>query len=224
MPLQIDFVFDGENTAEAVAAALGDKAGRTPAAIANALNTVARKARKMMQQENEANYTGQKKIYREAMPASKIRRASAARLEATINIEGGVNSLREFRVSPKSPPATGKAPPKRGTRAQVLLAGGAMKLLEAGGIKAFIAKFQSGDIAVVQRIGKKYTYIEHQVRKSGKIYEYVDRNHDAIKKLVTISVPTMTEQQFKVTAKISDEIQTLLNTELQKQIEKTLGV
>lgn len=224
MPLQVDFVFDGEQTAEAVAAALGANAAKAPGAIANALNIVARQARKLMQEENEAKYTGQKKIYRKAMPASKIRRASAGRLEATINIEGGVNSLREFKVSPKSPPAEGRAAPKRGTRAQVLLAGGTMKLLEAGGIKAFLATFQSGDIAVAQRNGKKYTYIEHQVRKSGRIYQYVDRNHDAIKKLVTISVPTMTEQQFKVTATISDEIQTMLNVELQKQIEKTLGV
>ena len=224
MPLQINFVFDGENTAEAVAAALGEKAAKAPGAVANALNTVARKARKRLQEENEAKYTGKKKIYREAMPASKIRRASAGRLEATINIEGGVNSLRDFKVSPTKPPSEGKGQPKRGTRAQVLLAGGTMKLLEASGIKAFIAQFQSGDIAVAQRNGKKYTYIERQVRKSGKIYQYVDRNHDAIKKLVTISVPTMTEQQFKVTAKISDEVQAMLNTELQKQIEKTLGV
>ena len=226
--MKIEFVFDGDQTAEDVAAALGEKAAKTPSVIANALNIVIRKVRKRLQEENEAKYTGKKQLYSHTMPAHDgnpgLHRASRSRLEATINIAGTVNDLLDFKVSPKNPPAEGKMPPRRGTRAQVLLAGGTMKLLEAGGAKAFVTQFKSGHVAVVQRNGKKYTYDEHQARKSGKIYQYTDRKHDAIKELYSISVPTMTEQQFKVTVTISDEIQTMLNVELQKQIEKTLGV
>lgn len=127
-----------------------------------------------------------------------------------------MQNLRRFNVSPKDPPASGSSRPPT-TRAQVLLQGG-LKELNKGGIKAFITTFKNGDVVVAQRNGSFYTY--H--RPTGGI----DRHHEAIDKLWSISIPKMAESQLDpktVRGNMRDTIQAILVEEIEKQIARQLA-
>ena len=95
---------------------------------------------------------------------------------------------------------------------------GGLKELNKGGIKAFITTFRNGDVVVAQRNGSFYTY--H--RPTGGI----DRHHEAIDKLWSISIPKMAESQLDpktVRGNMRDTIQAVLVEEIEKQIARQLA-
>lgn len=90
--------------------------------------------------------------------------------------------------------------------------------MNKGGIKAFITTFKNGDVVVAQRNGSFYTY--H--RPTGGI----DRHHEAIDKLWSISIPKMAESQLDpktVRGNMRDTIQAILVEEIEKQIARQLA-
>lgn len=217
--MAIVFEFDGD-VAQQISNYLGDLSYKTPAVIAQAANSTARKARKLIIEDIRKKYTSdaKNKDYNAAM---KVTRASAKKTTATIHIKGPVQSLQRFKVDPKTPPKAGGQRPDA-TRAQVIVAGGTMKMLEKGGIKAFVTQFSSGDIAVVQRSGKRYSYTVRRVRKDGSVYEHTDPKHEAVRKLWTLSVGKMAGSELSIGATMRDEVQEILQDEIRKQIEKLL--
>jgi hypothetical protein len=216
--MPIVFEFDGD-VAEQIAGYLGDLRDKTPAVIAQAANSTARKARKLIVAGIKKKYTSDAKT-KEYNSAMHVYTASAKKPVATVSIKGPTQSLHRFKVDPSEPAGAGERP--SGTRAQVLTAGGSMKLLEKGGIKAFVTAFNSGDVAVVQRTGKTYSYLEHTTRTKGKVYEHRDDRHDRIRKLWSLSVPKMAGTELNIGMTMRDDVQELLQQELAKQIEKTL--
>lgn len=216
--MAIVFEFDGD-VAQQISNYLGDLSYKTPAVIAQAANSTARKARKLLVEDIKRKYTSDAKN-KEYNAAMDIERASPKKPTSTIHVKGPVQSLQRFRVDPKTPFKGGERPD--GTRAQVIVAGGTMKMLEKGGIKAFVTQFSSGDVAVVQRSGKRYSYVERIVRKSGKVYEHTDPKHEAVRKLWTLSVGKMVGSELTIGATMRNEVQEILQDEIRKQIEKLL--
>lgn len=218
--MAIVFEFDG-GIADQIADYLGDLRDKTPAVIAQAVNSTARKARKALAEDMKSKYTSTMKTkdYNAAMDIKP--RASARKPAATIRISGAVQSLHKFKTDPTEP-YSGIGMKPNETRAQVLLAGGTMKMLEKGGIKAFVAKFSSGDVAVVQRTGKTYSYVENSTRQDGTVRRHTDRKHDQIRKLWSVSVAKMAGTELKIGTTMRDDVQEMLQAELAKQIEKTL--
>ena len=210
----IEFNFNDDWMGE-IGRRLGDLNDKTPDVISQATNSTARKARKLIVQSLREHYAEDAKT-KEYNAAMKIARASRKKYDATIYIRGKVQNLRRFNVSPKDPPASGSSRPPT-TRAQVLLQGG-LKELNKGGIKAFITTFKNGDVVVAQRDGSFYTY--H--RPTGGI----DRHHEAIDKLWSISIPKMAESQLDpktVRGNMRDTIQAILVEEIEKQIARQLA-
>lgn len=218
--MAIVFEFDGD-VAQQISDYLGDLSYKTPAVIAQAANSTARKARKLLIEDIRKKYTSdaKNKDYNAAMRITS--RASPKKPSATLTIKGPVQSLQRFKVDPKTPPKAGGQRPE-GTRAQVIIAGGTMKMLEKGGIKAFVTQFSSGDIAVVQRSGKRYSYTVRRTRKDGSTYERTDPRHEAVRKLWTLSVGKMAGAELRIGATMRDEVQEILQDEIRKQIEKLL--
>ena len=86
-------------------------------------------------------------------------------------------------------------------RPEVLKASG-LKSLQKGNLKAFITKFGSGHVSVVQRKGTSRL---------------------PLKKLLSPSIPTMVGNEAKVYGIVKPNIEKNLQKNIQKQIDKILG-
>lgn len=162
--------------------------------LKKAINKTARQARKDIAKEGQRTYTVKTGNFNKAM---KIQNATNANLEATVNAKGKAMELKDFKVSP--------AQYKPGKRAEVVkakvLKTSSMKRLEKGGIKAFVGKFVSGHVTVMQRQGK-------------------DRL--PVKVLYSPSIPTMIGNEKRMYKKIRPTIKSNLKENVEKQIQKEL--
>ena len=121
------------------------------------------------------------------------RSATASNPTATLKITGAVNELADFKY--KDNTSTDAA------RGKVLKASG-LKSLQKGNLKAFITKFGSGHVSVVQRKGTSRL---------------------PLKKLLSPSIPTMVGNEAKVYGIVKPNIEKNLQKNIQKQIDKILG-
>ena len=119
--------------------------------------------------------------------------ATASNPTATLKITGAVNELADFKY--KDNTSTDAA------RGKVLKASG-LKSLQKGNLKAFITKFGSGHVSVVQRKGTSRL---------------------PLKKLLSPSIPTMVGNEAKVYGIVKPNIEKKLQKNIQKQIDKILG-
>ena len=115
-----------------------------------ALNDTANKARTMLADKARETYAVKKSGFKRN---ARLKRASGGNLAAYILVSGKANELIDFRVNPASY-ATGAARPAV-YRAKVLQASG-MKALTGDAIhsKAFLVRFKSGHVTLVERTGK----------------------------------------------------------------------
>lgn len=144
---------------------------KTSDILRKSINEIAKRTRKDLLLEAQKKYMIRTARFNKAI---KIERASSRNLRAVIRVKGTVLELRDFKVTPNRY-AKGKNRPSS-IRGQVLKSG-SPKALEVGGVKAFVAKFKSGHIAVVQRVpGKRM--------KSNPSKEF-------LKKLLSPSIPKM---------------------------------
>ena len=210
------FSMDGD-VAEQVVFYLGRFKSKAPAVIAQAANSTARDARKLILADIRERYTSKQKN-KDLIPSKSIERANPIKTAATLHIKGRPQSIYNFNVQTS----------KGGTLAQVLSAG-SLKPLEKGGIKAFVATMSNGHTGVFQRMSNKrtngttYKYTEHATRNSGKVYTHEDESHDRVKQLFSLGVPKMAGSALTVGLTLRDKIQVLLQQELAKQIDKTLS-
>ena len=139
----------------------------------------------------ESNYNAVKSPRFKKAIAQK--NATASNPTATLKITGAVNELADFKY--KDNTSTDAA------RGKVLKASG-LKSLQKGNLKAFITKFGSGHVSVVQRKGTSRL---------------------PLKKLLSPSIPTMVGNEAKVYGIVKPNIEKNLQKNIQKQIDKILG-
>lgn len=180
---------------------LGDKA---PNALRNALNTTARKIRKQIVKDARGQYVLKDKKQLQATKAMKMSNAKPSNLVATLRSSGSSNELMNFLVSPESLSRGNNAPAVYA--AQVLKASGTKSL--DGDPKPFVTQFQSGHIAIVERVPGK------RMRSNPK--------KEALKKLLSPSVPHMLKNK-DVQAKANRMLMEELPDQIEKQIQKILA-
>ena len=104
-----------------------------PNVLKNALNSTARKVRRQIIKDSKGRYALKEK--KALQSESKILSASASTLEAAVLAKGPMRDIMDFMTQPNTDTAAAAAK---------VLNSGAMKPLEAGGLKAFITTFRSG--------------------------------------------------------------------------------
>lgn len=165
-----------------------------PNLLKNALNATARKVRKQIVKDAKGQYAirNTKILREERQGAPKVLTATAANMSAVIRSRGPMQDIMTFMTRPN-----------QGTDAAAaqVLASGSMKPLERGGLKAFVTKFASGHVAIVQRKGTKRL---------------------PVKKLLSPAVPMMLGNET-----VRSQAETLayetLQGEIDKRIAKVLG-
>lgn len=165
-----------------------------PNILKNALNATARKVRKQLVKDAKGQYaikdTGILKDEKQGAP--KVLTATAASMSATVRSRGPMQDIMAFMTRPNQ--GTGAA------AAQVLASGG-MKPLEMSNLKAFVTKFASGHVAIVQRKGAERL---------------------PVKKLLSPAVPFMLGNET-VRGQAAALAYETLQSEIDKQIQKVLG-
>lgn len=161
-----------------------------------AINETAKQARKQLATEAQKKYVMKTGRFNKAMT---LRNATNSSMEAIIGSTGGVTELKDFKVSPAKP-ATGNSRPSvvkgKGLKAN------SMKKLQKGDLKAFVTKFKSGHVSVVQRRGDK--------RLPLKIF-------------YSTSIPKMLGNENTVYGIVEPDIQKNLQKNLEKYISQALG-
>lgn len=165
-----------------------------PNILKNAVNATARKVRKQLVKDAKGEYAikDTKGLKDESKGAPKVLTASAANMTAAVRSRGPMQDIMAFMTRPNQ--GTGAA-------AAQIMASGSMKPLEMGGLKAFVTKFASGHVAIVQRKG-------------------ADRL--PVKKLLSPAVPVMLGNE-RVRSQAEALAYETLQAEIDKRIAKVLG-
>lgn len=185
-----------------------------PGVLAKAINSAGGRVRRQIVRDAQKRYAikDDKILKKEEDGAPKFYKATAADLAGVIRSKGPMNDIMAFMTSPNT--ATGAA------AAQVLNSGG-MTPLQKGDIKAFVTRFASGHIAIVQRdMDGKYTEPEAIARRLKNQGRKADMTR--IKKLVSPAVPHMLGNE-EVRAKAETMTYQWLQQEIQKHIKKVLA-
>lgn len=116
----------------------------SPNILKNAINSTARKVRKQLVKDAKAEYAiKDTKILRdESQGGPKVLTATTAKMSAVIRSRGPMQDIMSFLTRPNT---------KTGAAAAQVLKSGSMKPLEMDGLKAFVTRFASGHVAIVQR-------------------------------------------------------------------------
>jgi len=189
----IRFEFD-ENLLKVIEDALGDLKSESRKVLKNAVNKTAKQAKADLAEKAQETYVVKKTRITKAMATKN---ATLGNPEATINITGAQMELKDFKVSPATY-KTGSARPSV-TKAKVLLSSSLKPLASSN--KAFLAKFRSGHVSVVQR-------------KTKERYP--------LKKLLSNSVPKMVGSQERVYGIVEPDIYDNLMANIQAEIRKVL--
>lgn len=178
-----------------------------PQILQKALTSTARKTRNRLIKDTGKRYALSKP---DALKAESKIETNTSENSATIVSKGAMRDIMDFMTQPNSDAAAAAA--------QVLNSS-SMSPLESNGMKAFVTRFSSGHIAIVQRqSGKKYT----STGASARIEKYGSKiDITKIKKLLSPAVPQMLGNKDSVDAAQALALE-LLNSELDKQIAKAL--
>lgn len=219
MYLQIDITPSLEDV-EKQLGALKDKA---PTVLKKALNDTAKWTGRELAKEAQTRY--QVKTVKFAKEFT-IRRASNGRLEATLTAKSAPLALSKFKTSPPNPVSSGSGSPAVKV---AVLKKAAKEVKGRQGIKAFLTKYSSGHVAVVQRQpGENYTSKGWKDRKAKwKNYKkwtgHLDKTR--IREFYGPSVPTMlkttgVDQEYlessksKILIHLKEMVTKHINTEL----------
>ena len=165
-----------------------------PNILKNAINSTARKVRKQLVKDAKGEYAikDTTALKDESLGGPKVLTATTANMSAAIRSRGPMQDIMAFTTRPNT---------KTGAAAAQVLASGGMKPLEMDGLKAFVTKFASGHVAIVQRKG-------------------ADRL--PVKKLLSPAVPFMLGNET-VREKAEALAYETLQGEIDKRIQKVLG-
>lgn len=188
---------------------LGDMKSDAPKVLAQAVNAAARSVRKQIVKDAKGEYalSGKAKAMLSATKALQLKTAKKSNMEATLTSKGAMNELMDFVVSPNSLAVWKDRP--AGLQGQVKKKS-SPKPLQIGSIKAFITRFSSGHIAVVERVPGKYM--------APNVGKYGNTRKQALKKLLSPSVPHMLRNPD-----IQENARTLVGQELPGYVEKYIA-
>lgn len=209
---------------DSVRRALGDLQKKSPAAAKVAINATAREARKVMIAAALARYAVNSKGKEKIRELAQKKRATNRSLSATLRIESKWNDLGYFDTRPRYPTHfTGRAyvlGPEV-WRGRVLKESALQDLpgVEGHTGKAFLAKFQSGHIGMVQRqIGKKSDYTRTATGKP----RWKSKS-GVVEKLKTLGAPSGTAMHNTIWPEVEEELQAFLLERLDAQVQKVLS-
>ncbi len=183
-----------------------------PNILKNAMNATARKVRKQITKDAAGQYAIKDKsiLKKEDQGAPKVYTASAADLTATVRSRGPMQDIMAFMTRPNT---------DTGAAAAQVLQNGAMKPLQAGRLKAFVATFASGHTAIVQR-HPPGTYSAGRETRASKYGDQADMTK--VKKLLSPAVPHMLGNE-EVMAQAERLTYDTLHAEIQTRIDKVLA-
>lgn len=161
-----------------------------PNILKNALNSTARQVRKQIIKDSKDRYALKEK--KALQTESKTLSASVSTLEAAVLAKGSMRDIMDYMTRPNT--ASGAAAAK-------ILNESDMKSLEVGSLKAFVTKFASGHVAIVQRRGKERL---------------------PVKKLLSPAVPHMMGNE-EVRGQAEILAYDILQAEIRKRIEQIAG-
>lgn len=207
----IDLQIDTNAEIVRIGKQLGGLAFQAPEILRLSINSAARKVRKSIVKQVGQQYTIKESILRDRKKgAPTVSAAKKGSIGAVIRSKGPVNDLVDFLVQPGND----------GAKAKVLQSG-SLKTLERGGVKAFITRFASGHIAVVQRQpGKTYGVAgaSERIARYGRPHNGAWPDMTRIVKLMGPAVPSM-----MANPEIQEEARELLYTVLDQEIEKRIA-
>ena len=192
---------------DAVGHALGDLKSQRFKVLKNAVNATAKQAQKDLVERAQAEYTAKKGPLKKA---TTIKKGTDSKPEATITVKGATLELREFKTSA----------PKSGAKAKILNSS-TLKLIQSqkgGRAKAFLATFESGHTAIVQR-QEGETYRRDGAKRQAKYGRHIDMTR--LKKLLSISFPKMVGGSAVLGALAPDIYDTLLEN-VNKEIRRVM--
>lgn len=218
------FVIDTEGMLENIEERLGNLRDKAPKVLQKALNDTAKKTGRDLVKAAQERYR-----VKTIQFAKEIRYtyATQSRLTAVLQAKGSGLAASKFKLSPSKP-----TPQKTGSPAAklaVLKKTGPRTIENKFGLNAFVAKFQSGHIALVQRRPpKKYLskgWKERQQRWSAWRKMTGRLDNTKIKEFYGPSVPKMLEKtgdiekfteisQPKILGNLRNAITKHINTEL----------
>lgn len=162
---------------DAVGTALGDLKSQRFKVLKNAVNATAKQAQAALVDKAQAEYAAKKGPLKRA---ATIKKGTDSKPEAAITVKGATLELREFKTSA----------PKSGAKAKILNSS-TLKLIQSqkgSKVKAFLATFESGHTAIVQR-QEGETYRRDGAKRQAKYGRHIDMTR--VKKLLSISFPKM---------------------------------
>lgn len=192
----------------AIERALGDLKSQRFKVLKNAINATVKQAQTDLVNKAQETYTAKKGPLKRATTTKK---ASESKPEATITVKGTTLELKEFKATA----------PRSGAKAKIL-ASGTLKAIQSqkgSRAKGFLATFESGHTAIVQRQdGEEYT--QGRSKRIAKYGQHADLTR--LKKLLSISFPKMVGGSA-VYGELLPDIYDNLMTNINKEIERVLG-
>ena len=192
---------------DAVGAALGDFKSQRFKVLKNAVNATAKQAQAALVDKAQAEYSAKKGPLKRA---ATIKKGTDSKPEATITVKGATLELREFKTSA----------PKSGAKAKILNSS-TLKLIQSqkgSKAKAFLATFESGHSAIVQRQDGE-TYRRDGAKRQAKYGRHIDMTR--IKKLLSISFPKMVGGSA-VLGELAPDIYDTLLENVNKEIRRVM--
>ena len=165
-----------------------------PDILQKAVKTTAQKVRRQIVKDAKGHYalTDESGLKNRSKGAPKVSSSKGAEISSTIISKGPMQDIMAFLTQPNT---------KTGAAAAQVLNDSAPKKLEKGDLKAFVTRFASGHVAIVQRKGPERL---------------------PVKKLLSPAVPHMLGNDI-VRAKATAMAYDLLQAEIEKHIAKVLG-
>ena len=192
---------------DAVGAALGDLKSQRFKVLKNAVNATAKQAQAALVDKAQAEYAAKKGPLKRA---ATIKKGTDSKPEATITVKGATLELREFKTSA----------PTSGAKAKILNSS-TLKLIQSqkgSKAKAFLATFESGHSAIVQRQDGE-TYRRDGAKRQAKYGRHIDMTR--IKKLLSISFPKMVGGSA-VLGELAPDIYDTLLENVNKEIRRVM--
>ncbi len=239
-PVQlIEIRVDGDD----VAAALAQMQDKTPQACRNAINATARKARTVMANKARKKYHIKSKVMRSENDMH-FEKATLDRMEAMLRIKRAMNELIDFKTNPNKYVHTGPGE-RHDVSAAVEKTG--MKSMHSGRYGAFVTRFKSGHVTVVQRKeNKQYSNkkLREYQRKSkwtvkgggvrerkkdswtdsrGRTYHGDGEGHYDTHAIVTYKSPSAAAMLGKSYGEVEPEIARLLHDNIAKAIARDIA-
>nr|DAJ08299.1 MAG TPA: minor tail protein Z [Caudoviricetes sp.] len=174
--------------------------------VKTAVNKTAKQAQKLLATKASKAYAGKAAKRGSIMSSSSIAKGSAGKPIAVIKFRSSVHEIKEFHVSSLAVSKTTYK--KNGKRGGRKVKGNVLKGKSKKLDNAFVVQFKNGHVAVVSRVPG--TQMKNNAKK------------EKIRKLLSPSYPVMIGGD-KVYGETSKEIAEILNSEIEKVMDKALG-